>query len=120
LGLRGTRYKGSGDDYKQEKLYDLYSSPSYSGDQIKKNEMGGACCKHEGKERCIQNSGEETRGKETTRKTEAVDGRIKLKWIFRKWGVDWIDLAQDRNRWRTVVNAIMNLRIPLSYRGFLD
>jgi hypothetical protein len=71
LGLRGTKYKGSGEDYKQEKLYDLYYSPSYSGDQIKKNEMGGACSKHERKERCIQNSGGETREKETTRKTQA-------------------------------------------------
>jgi hypothetical protein len=45
---------------------------------------------------------------------------IILKWIFKKWDMDWIDLAQGRDRWRTVVNAIMNLRIPLSYRGFLD
>ena len=27
-------------------------------------------------------------------------------------GVDWIDLAQDRNRWRALVNAVMKLRIP--------
>jgi hypothetical protein len=29
-----------------------------------------------------------------------VDGRIILRWIFRKWegGIDWIDLAQDRDR----------------------
>jgi hypothetical protein len=27
-------------------------------------------------------------------------------------GVDWIGLAQDRNRWRALVNAIMNLRVP--------
>ena len=119
MGLRGTRYKGSGEDYKQETLYDLYCSPNYSGDQIKKNEMGGACSKHEGKERCIQNSGGEIRGKEATRKTQAVDGRIILKWIFKKWGMYWIGLAQDRNRWLTLVNAIMNLRVPLSYRGFL-
>jgi hypothetical protein len=26
--------------------------------------------------------------------------------------VDWIDLAQDRDRWRTLVNTIMNLRVP--------
>jgi hypothetical protein len=43
-----------------------------------------------------------------------VDGRTILKWILQKWngGIDWIDLAQDRDTWRAVVNAIMNLRFP--------
>jgi hypothetical protein len=27
-------------------------------------------------------------------------------------GVDWIDLAQDRNRWRALVNSLLNLRVP--------
>jgi hypothetical protein len=27
-------------------------------------------------------------------------------------GVDWIDLAQDRGRWRDLVNTVMNLRVP--------
>jgi hypothetical protein len=27
-------------------------------------------------------------------------------------GEDWIVVAQDRNRWRALVNAIMNLRVP--------
>jgi hypothetical protein len=28
------------------------------------------------------------------------------------WGMDWIDLAQDRNRWRALVKAVMKLRVP--------
>jgi hypothetical protein len=27
-------------------------------------------------------------------------------------GTDWIDLAQDRNQWRALVNTLMNLRVP--------
>ena len=27
-------------------------------------------------------------------------------------GMDWINLVQDRNRWRTLVNAVMVLRVP--------
>ena len=44
-----------------------------------------------------------------------VDGKIILRWIIRKWdvgGMDWIELAQDRNRWRALVNAVMNIRFP--------
>jgi hypothetical protein len=27
-------------------------------------------------------------------------------------GMDWIDMAQDRDRWRALVSAVMNLRVP--------
>jgi len=41
-----------------------------------------------------------------------IDGWIILGWISRRWDVDWIGLAQDRDRWRTLVNAVMNLWVP--------
>jgi hypothetical protein len=48
-------------------------------------------------------------------------GRPKRRWVdnikidLREigWGgVDWIDLAQDRDQWRALVNTVMNLRVP--------
>ena len=34
-------------------------------------------------------------------------------------GMEWIDLAQDRDRWRALVNAIMNLWVPYNAGNFL-
>ena len=39
-----------------------------------------------------------------------VDGGIILKWIFKKWdgGIEWIGLAQDKDKWPALVNAVVN------------
>ena len=43
-----------------------------------------------------------------------VDRRITLRKIFKNWdggGMDWIGLVQVGDRWRALVNAVMNLRV---------
>ena len=41
-----------------------------------------------------------------------IDGRIIFKWIFRKWegGMNFLDLAEARDRWRALVNMAKNFR----------
>ena len=43
-----------------------------------------------------------------------IDREMILKWIFKKWfgSMDWIDLTHDRDRWRVLVNAVLNRQCP--------
>ena len=76
--------------------------------------MGGACGANGGGERRVQGFGGETWGKETTggpRRRWGNNIKMDLQEVG-CGGMDWIELAQDMGKWRALVNAVMNLRVP--------
>jgi hypothetical protein len=87
-----------------------------SGDKIEKNEMGVACNAYGGEERrgvyrglVRKPEGKRPLGKPGLR----LEGNIKMDLPgVECGGMDWIELARDRDRWRSLVSAVMNLRVP--------
>ena len=74
--------------------------------------MGGDCSTYGREETCVQGFGGETWGKKSSWKTK---GQMDIEMDLEEVGCDYldgIDLAQDRGRWRALVNAVMNCRVP--------
>ena len=78
------------------------------GDQFRKNEMGWACSKYGGAEVHTGFWWGNLRERDHL-EDQGINGMIILKWIFKN--MDWIDLAQNRKRWRALANAVMNFRV---------
>ena len=83
-------------------------------DKIEKNEMGWACGAYDGGERRVQGLVGKPEGKRPLgRSRHGWEDNIKMDLQEMGCGdVDWTELAQDRDRWRALVNAVMNLRVP--------
>jgi hypothetical protein len=87
----------------------LYSEELHN--VYKENEVGGACGTHGRREKSVQDFGGKARRTQTTSKDRCIDGRMGSQWNLGRLagGVEWIQLAQDRDQWRALVNAVMNL-----------
>jgi hypothetical protein len=55
--------------------------------------------------------GKARRKKQLRRPRRRWEDGIKVNLREIGWGVEWVHLAQDRDRWRAVVNAVMNFRV---------
>ena len=86
----------------------------YSGNKIENNESDGSCGTFEEQERCIQGSGEDALGKEITWNTQAqMKNRVIIDLQEVVWGgINWIDLAEDWHRWRSLMSVVFSLRVP--------
>jgi len=87
----------------------------YSDGQIKGDEMDGECSTYGGEKRDVYRVlvGKPARKRSLGRPRRRREDNIKKDLQEVGCGViDWIELVQDMDRWRKLVNAIMNLWVP--------
>jgi hypothetical protein len=76
--------------------------------------VGGSCITYRGEERCIQGFGGKHEEKRPLRRP-MPRWEDKIMMDLQEvgcGGMDWIYLARDRDRWRTLVDDVMNVGVP--------
>ena len=76
--------------------------------------MGGACGTYGGRERCAQGLVEKPEGKTPLgrpRRRWENNFKMDLQEVGRGYG-DWMELAEDKDRWRALVSTVMNFGVP--------
>jgi hypothetical protein len=110
FGPKGDDLTGNWRKLHNEELRDSYNW----NNQVEEDEMSDSCSKNGGDEELVYVIGGKIRGKRPLGRPRrwCVDNiRLDLEEVG--WGdVDWIGLAQDRNRWRALVNSVLKLRVP--------
>jgi hypothetical protein len=104
-----------------EELNDLYSSPNITRAIKSRMRWVGNVARLGGEERRIQGFWWGKLGKrDDLGNRGVVEGDIKMDLEEVGWGgMDWLGLAADGDRWRALVNVIMNLRVPQNAGNFL-
>jgi hypothetical protein len=75
--------------------------------------MGGAFSMHQEKKNAYRIFVGKPEGKRPLGRPRRGWDNIRMDLREIGWGgMDWIDLAQDRDQWRALVNTVMNLRVP--------
>jgi hypothetical protein len=75
--------------------------------------VGRACGTHGRGEKRVQGFGEKVRRRKRPLGRPRRRWKLGVEWFLGRLaeGVEWIHLAQDRDRWRAVVNSVMNLMV---------
>jgi len=82
--------------------------------------MGGACGAYGGRERCHRILVRKPEGKRPLgRPRRRWEDNIKMDLGEVGGGGDWMELDQGRDRWRALVNTVMNFGVPYGARNFL-
>jgi hypothetical protein len=93
----------------------LHADEFHICDQIREDEMGGSCSTNGEMGNYTVFWSESLMGRGHSEDLSIVR-RIILEWMLKKevgWeGLDWTHLAQDRYQWRTLVDTLMNVRLP--------